>query len=188
MFACSGVLLNRKCFTWWEEQQFSQPNIVFYCISYCRSQQRIPGCYAFGVLLYSLIETSCSTYRWLWYATFCAMISRYCFICTQFWEVISDEHGIDPTGSYHGDNPLQLERINVYYSEASGLFCLARYVNEKSTIHHFLQFNSVDVFSEKTLMDGPSSLLFTGALYCTVFFLTIAWVYHAWGYRNVNAF
>ncbi len=38
----------------------------------------------------------------------------------QFWEVISDEHGIDPTGTYHGDSDLQLERINVYYNEASG--------------------------------------------------------------------
>ena len=38
----------------------------------------------------------------------------------QFWEVISDEHGIDPTGSYHGDTDLQLERIDVYYTEASG--------------------------------------------------------------------
>jgi tubulin beta len=38
----------------------------------------------------------------------------------QFWEIISDEHGIDPTGSYHGDSDLQLERINVYYNEASG--------------------------------------------------------------------
>ncbi|EHB09756.1 Tubulin beta-2 chain [Heterocephalus glaber] len=37
-----------------------------------------------------------------------------------FWEVISDEHGIDPTGSYHGDSDLQLERINVYYNEATG--------------------------------------------------------------------
>merc|ERR1712110_963235 len=35
-------------------------------------------------------------------------------------EVISDEHGIDPTGSYVGDSDLQLERINVYYNEASG--------------------------------------------------------------------
>jgi len=25
----------------------------------------------------------------------------------QFWEVISDEHGVDPTGSYHGDSDLQ---------------------------------------------------------------------------------
>lgn len=37
----------------------------------------------------------------------------------QFWEIISDEHGIDPNGMYHGDNDLQLERINVYYTEAS---------------------------------------------------------------------
>jgi hypothetical protein len=37
----------------------------------------------------------------------------------QFWEIISDEHGIDPTGLYHGDNDLQLERINVYYNEAA---------------------------------------------------------------------
>lgn len=40
---------------------------------------------------------------------------------TKFWEVISDEHGIDPTGTYHGDSDLQLERINVYYNEATGL-------------------------------------------------------------------
>ena len=38
----------------------------------------------------------------------------------QFWEIISDEHGIDPTGSYAGTSELQLERINVYYNEATG--------------------------------------------------------------------
>lgn len=42
------------------------------------------------------------------------------FFVFQFWEIISDEHGIDPTGAYHGDSDLQLERINVYYNEASG--------------------------------------------------------------------
>ena len=42
------------------------------------------------------------------------------FLVLQFWEVISDEHGIDPTGTYHGDSDLQLERINVYYNEATG--------------------------------------------------------------------
>ena len=35
-------------------------------------------------------------------------------------EVICDEHGVDPTGTYHGDSDLQLERINVYYNEATG--------------------------------------------------------------------
>ena len=37
-------------------------------------------------------------------------------IGAKFWEVISDEHGVDPTGTYHGDSDLQLERINVYYN------------------------------------------------------------------------
>ncbi|GLH02815.1 hypothetical protein R5R35_002998 [Gryllus longicercus] len=41
-------------------------------------------------------------------------------IGAKFWEVISDEHGIDPAGCYHGDSDLQLERINVYYNEAIG--------------------------------------------------------------------
>ena len=59
-------------------------------------------------------------------------------IGAKFWEVIADEHGIDPTGSssakiwsrrsceptvtgtYHGDSDLQLERINVYFNEATG--------------------------------------------------------------------
>jgi hypothetical protein len=27
-------------------------------------------------------------------------------IGAKFWEVMSDEHGIDPTGTYHGDSDL----------------------------------------------------------------------------------
>lgn len=38
----------------------------------------------------------------------------------QFWEIISEEHGIDATGIYHGESDLQLERVSVYYNEASG--------------------------------------------------------------------
>ncbi len=38
----------------------------------------------------------------------------------QFWEIISDEHGIQPNGVYQGESELQLERIDVYYNEASG--------------------------------------------------------------------
>ncbi|KAF1895249.1 hypothetical protein Lal_00043894 [Lupinus albus] len=41
-------------------------------------------------------------------------------IGAKFWEVICDEHGIDHTGKYNGDSQLQLDRINVYYNEASG--------------------------------------------------------------------
>merc|ERR1712045_221421 len=39
-------------------------------------------------------------------------------IGAKFWEIISDEHGIDPTGSYSGTSDLQLERINVFDNEA----------------------------------------------------------------------
>ncbi|THH01140.1 hypothetical protein EW026_g1500 [Hermanssonia centrifuga] len=38
-------------------------------------------------------------------------------IGAKFWEVVSDEHGIDRDGLYKGNNDLQLERINVYYNE-----------------------------------------------------------------------
>eukprot|EP00899_Mesostigma_viride_P015207 jgi/Mesvir1/23688/Mv18642-RA.1 len=41
-------------------------------------------------------------------------------IGAKFWEVVCDEHGIDPTGTYHGESDIQIERINVYYNEASG--------------------------------------------------------------------
>ena len=51
--------------------------------------------------------------------------SHFAILVFQFWEVISDEHGIDPTGTYHGDSDLQLERINVYYNEATGIACSA---------------------------------------------------------------
>lgn len=40
-------------------------------------------------------------------------------IGAKFWEVVCTEHGIDSTGRYGGDSDLQLERINVYYNEAS---------------------------------------------------------------------
>ncbi|VDK63495.1 unnamed protein product, partial [Onchocerca ochengi] len=32
---------------------------------------------------------------------------------TKFWEIIANEHGIEPDGFYRGDSPLQLERIGV---------------------------------------------------------------------------
>src|SRR6202042_1816757 len=38
-------------------------------------------------------------------------------IGAKFWEVVSDEHGIDKDGLYKGNNDLQLERISVYYNE-----------------------------------------------------------------------
>lgn len=42
------------------------------------------------------------------------------FFHFQFWEIISEEHGIDASGVYNGESDLQLERVSVYYNEASG--------------------------------------------------------------------
>ncbi|ETN65587.1 beta-Tubulin at 60D, partial [Anopheles darlingi] len=42
-------------------------------------------------------------------------------IGAKFWEIISEEHGIDNTGVYHGESDLQLERVSVYYNEASAM-------------------------------------------------------------------
>lgn len=43
--------------------------------------------------------------------------SIYSISGAKFWEVVSDEHGIDKDGQYKGNNDLQLERISVYYNE-----------------------------------------------------------------------
>jgi tubulin beta len=39
-------------------------------------------------------------------------------IGAKFWQVISEEHGIDGSGNYKGNDDQQLERINVYFNEA----------------------------------------------------------------------
>ena len=36
-------------------------------------------------------------------------------IGAKFWEIISDEHGVDPNGEFHGDSELQQERIEVQF-------------------------------------------------------------------------
>jgi len=41
-------------------------------------------------------------------------------IGAKFWEVICGEHGIDVGGEYIGEEDNQLERIQVYYNEATG--------------------------------------------------------------------
>jgi tubulin beta len=41
-------------------------------------------------------------------------------IGAKFWEVICREHGIEEKGEYIGEEDNQLERINVYFNEATG--------------------------------------------------------------------
>nr|CAO79612.1 beta-tubulin [Fasciola hepatica] len=37
----------------------------------------------------------------------------------KFWEVIADEHGLGSDGLYRGESDLQMERIHVYFTEAT---------------------------------------------------------------------
>ena len=37
-----------------------------------------------------------------------------------FHRFVVNEHSIHPTGSYHGDSDVQLERFKVYYNEGTG--------------------------------------------------------------------
>lgn len=48
----------------------------------------------------------------------CVLIlsSSFC-LGAKFWEVVSEEHGIERDGMYKGTSDLQLERISVYYNE-----------------------------------------------------------------------
>ena len=79
----------------------------------------------------------------------------------QFWEIISDEHGIDPTGTYHGDSDLQLERINVYYNEASG----GKYVPRAVLVD--LEPGTMD-----SVRSGPFGQVFRYEKLETVFYIT----------------
>uniref|UniRef100_A0A915MKP9 Tubulin beta chain n=2 Tax=Meloidogyne javanica TaxID=6303 RepID=A0A915MKP9_MELJA len=67
-------------------------------------------------------------------------------IGSKFWEVISDEHGIQPDGSYKGESDLQLERINVYYNEAHGIFFSFARNYEKGGAGNMSSFSVVDNF------------------------------------------
>ncbi|PWI64035.1 hypothetical protein PCL_00435 [Purpureocillium lilacinum] len=40
-------------------------------------------------------------------------------IGSAFWQTIAGEHGLDSNGIYHGDSDLQLDRMSVYFTEAS---------------------------------------------------------------------
>jgi len=41
-------------------------------------------------------------------------------IGSKFWEVLSNEHGVNPKGAYVGDKKRQLDKMGVYFNEAMG--------------------------------------------------------------------
>eukprot|EP01054_Gregarina_sp_Poly1_P007681 Gregarina_sp_Poly_1__7680@NODE_4321_length_645_cov_808_598616_g1823_i1_p1_GENE_NODE_4321_length_645_cov_808_598616_g1823_i1NODE_4321_length_645_cov_808_598616_g1823_i1_p1_ORF_typecomplete_len153_score15_04Tubulin/PF00091_25/2e55Misat_Tub_SegII/PF10644_9/1_6e07Tubulin_3/PF14881_6/0_01_NODE_4321_length_645_cov_808_598616_g1823_i1110568 len=66
-------------------------------------------------------------------------------IGAKFWEVISDEHHISPDGSYEGNQDLLLERIRVFYNEASN----GRYVPRAVLVD--LEPGTMDTIKASTL-------------------------------------
>uniref|UniRef100_A0A2K5N0W8 Tubulin beta 6 class V n=2 Tax=Cercopithecinae TaxID=9528 RepID=A0A2K5N0W8_CERAT len=83
-------------------------------------------------------------------------------IGTKFWEVISDEHGIDPAGGYVGDSALQLERISVYYNESSS----QKYVPRAALVD--LEPGTMD-----SVRSGPFGQLFRPDNFIFVIFLRV---------------
>jgi len=85
-------------------------------------------------------------------------------IGAKFWEIISDEHGIDPNGAYAGTSELQMERIDVYYNEAQGLSPESKARGERLTAGGKFVPRAVLVDLEPGTMDsvrsGPYGAIF----------------------------
>ena len=83
---------------------------VFACLSLVRNAD---------ILCFSVDSAVTRSVRvaWIFFHVFISI--RFC-IGAKFWEVVSDEHGIERDGQYKGTNDLQLERISVYYNETGG--------------------------------------------------------------------
>ena len=62
------------------------------------------------------LELPCPRESWVLLPLICRVLGS----ILEVLEVISDEQNNNPTGTYYGDSDLQLERINVYYSVATG--------------------------------------------------------------------
>ena len=85
---------------------------------------------------------------------------------SQFWEVISDEHGIQRDGVYMGDNDYQLERINVYYNEATGrvqCICMSEWYESLVSGLSLGCFNIKTLFN--SLVPGRCGSKFTRAVF-----------------------
>jgi len=63
-------------------------------------------------------------------------------IGTKFWENIAQEHGLSTDGTYVGTDPVQLEKIDVYYQETRNDAFVPRAIlvdMEKSVLNHVQQ-------------------------------------------------
>ena len=63
----------------------------------------------------------------------------------EFWEAISNQCDIDPTGTYHDDSDFQLEHISVYCDESIGAFAnVSMTMDTLRTFQVFGDFDAID--------------------------------------------
>ncbi len=85
------------------------------------------------------------------------------FVCkyqrNQFWELACEEHGIDPLGNFQGQTDLQLERINVYFTEGRN----GRYVPrsifidlDQSSVHKIRNSTYGQLFNPQFMINGKT--------------------------------
>ncbi|XP_076672806.1 tubulin beta chain-like [Andrena cerasifolii] len=67
----------------------------------------------------------------------------------KFWQVIADEHGLTPDGVFCGESDLQLQRMDVYFTEGVG----RRFVPRAVLV-------DLDPGSLSSVLSGPSGRLF----------------------------
>ncbi|CAF1544872.1 unnamed protein product [Adineta steineri] len=78
----------------------------------------------------------------------------------KFWEYTCNEHGIDPLGIFQGENDLQLERINVYFTETKS----GRYVPrsiftdvEQNSLNKIRNSTYGNLFHPEFMINGKTS-------------------------------
>jgi len=79
------------------------------------------------------------------------------YMGTSYWETISYEHGLKPTGQYDGDCCFQFEKINVYFKEKSGGRFIPRVVLtdlEPGAIEHIQSGPLGELFSPSNCVVG----------------------------------
>ncbi|CAF4335203.1 unnamed protein product [Rotaria sp. Silwood2] len=78
----------------------------------------------------------------------------------KFWELACDEHGIDRCGNFHGESDLQLERINVYFTEVRNQHYVPRSIFidlDQTSINKIQNSNNKNLFNPEFLINGKMS-------------------------------
>ncbi|CAF0809546.1 unnamed protein product [Rotaria sp. Silwood1] len=78
----------------------------------------------------------------------------------KFWELACDEHGIDHCGNFHGESDLQLERINVYFTEVRNQRYVPRSIFidlDQTSINKIQNSNNKNLFNPEFLINGKMS-------------------------------